>query len=113
MALSLFEDFMRKIFCEYNLDATVIASYFWSRMNEDYKRKYRIVASDQCNLNNASAIKLFVQIFQLRKLLPFSAEFVKELWENAKSDFRLSWAAVPEEEMMVLTNLFSTRLNLD
>jgi len=113
MALDHFEDLMRKVLCEDNIDANLIASYFWPRMNEDYKRKYRIVASDECNLNNTSAIKLFVQVFQLRKLLPFSAEFVKELWENAKSDFRLSWAAVPEEEITILTNLFSTRLSLN
>jgi len=61
----------------------------------------------------SSPQKLFVQVFKHKKLLPFSIEFVKELLDNAKDDFRLSWGAVPEEEITVLTNLFNKQLSLN
>jgi len=32
----LFQTYMRKIFCEYDIYATVMGSYFWSRLNHDY-----------------------------------------------------------------------------
>jgi len=105
-----FDSFMSKILYDSQIEPSVIATYFWSRLTDEYKRKYRIVTAERCLINNENALKLFTQLVHLRKFLP-CADFAKELWENAINDFRLSWNCV-SDEILLLTNLFDRQLKL-
>jgi len=40
-------------------------------------------------------------------------DFVVEIWDNANTDFRMSWYSQPHEEMQILTNMFNNALKLD
>jgi len=105
-----FDSFMSKILYDSKIEPSIIATYFWSRLTEEYKRKYRIVTAERCLINNENALKLFTQLVHLRKFLPIG-DFAKEIWENATQDFRVSWDSVPDE-ILLLTNLFGNQLNL-
>jgi len=94
------------------LDAITIANYFWRRMTDVYKRSYSIVSGDVYHLNMFNAVNLFRQVVQLRKMINFSEDLARELWDNATIDYRMSWSTAPDE-MCKLTKLFEYNLSFD
>jgi len=110
-SFKLFENFMYKILYDEKIEAYVIAAYFWTRLVDEYKRKYSLVTANRCLIDNDSAMKLLTQIIHLRKFLPPSQDFIKELWENSTNDFRESWSSAPDE-VLLLSNLLSNRLQM-